>query len=160
MQFNDIINIDIDYNKDLLLEQANILLGYEKFLDPVNDSPVNGWLIKRISDGYGLKISNFIKDYFNLKDCRPRFYIQEAGVSIPFHKDRGTLCSFNFLLSESLDPITFRNRSVTYKTALLNTSIDHAVINPKSKRLLFKISVFDKSFEEIKNVLPSKLQIR
>jgi hypothetical protein len=160
MLIHDLIPIDVDFDKEKLIAQANILSGYNTFIDPANNRPINGWLIKKISSGYGLEISDYLKDYFQLSDCRPRFYIQEAGVSIPFHKDRGTLCSFNFVLSDHLDPISFRDRTVTYKTALLNTSIDHAVINPKSKRLLFKVSIFDKSFEEIKNVLPSKLQIR
>jgi hypothetical protein len=160
MQTNDLINFDFDFDKDRLLAQANILSGYQPFIDTANGCAVKGWLIKQVSEGYGLEISNFLKDYFHLTDCRPRFYIQEAGISIPFHKDRGTLCSFNFLLSDDLDPISFRHRTITYKTAVLNTSIDHAVFNPKNKRVLFKVSVFDKSFQEIINVLPSKLQLR
>jgi hypothetical protein len=160
MHSNDLIDLNFDFDKDRLLSQANIVSGYQPFIDPANGGAVNGWLIKRVTDGYGLEISNFLKDYFHLTECRPRFYIQEAGVSIPFHKDRGTLCSFNFLLSDDLDPISFRHRTATYKTALLNTSVDHAVLNPKNKRILFKVSVFDKSFQEIINVLPSKLQLR
>ena len=155
-----LIPINFDFDKEKLIAQANVLSGYETFIDPATNLPINGWLIKKISSGYGFEISNYLKDYFQCKDCRPRFYIQEAGVSIPFHKDRGTLCSFNFLLSDQLDPISFKDRTVTYRTALLNTSIDHAVINPKSKRILFKVSIFDKSFDEIKNVLPLKLQFR
>jgi hypothetical protein len=158
--FNDLIDFDLDFDKERLLAQANILSGYQTFIDPANNRPIHGWMIKPVSDGYGLEISNFLKDKFQLTDCRPRFYIQEAGINIPFHKDRHTLCSFNFLLSDDLAPISFIGRTVTYKTAVLNTSIAHAVINPKSKRILFKVSVFDKSFEEIKNVLPSKLQFR
>jgi hypothetical protein len=160
MIINDLINFELNFDKDLLLAQAEILSGYETFIDPKNNETIEGWLIKRISDGYGAEISDFLKDYFQLTDCRPRFYIQEPGVTIPFHRDRGTKCSFNFLLSDNLDPISFIDRTVTYKTALVNTSIDHAVINPKHKRILFKVSVFDKSFEEIKNVLPPKLQFR
>lgn len=155
-----LVPFDFDFDKEKLMAQADIVSGYEPFIDPANNLPIDGWLIKRISSGYGFEISNYLKDYFQCNECRPRFYIQEAGVSIPFHKDRGTLCSFNFLLSDHLDPISFRDRTVTYRTALLNTSIDHAVINPKSKRILFKVSIFDKSFDEIKNVLPLKLQFR
>ena len=156
----EIIEFNLNFDNRLLLEQANDLNGYEPFIDPANNLPVRGWLIKRITNGYGLEISNFLKDYFNLADCRPRFYIQEANVSIPFHIDRSTLCSFNFLLSDNLDPISFRTKTVVYKTALLNTTIEHAVLNPKNKRILFKVSVFDKTFEEIQNVLPPELYLR
>jgi hypothetical protein len=160
MEYNDLINIDIEFNANLLLDEAQLTDGYTTFIDPKTNNPINGWLIKRISSGYAFDLSNYLKDRFKLNDCRPRFYIQEPGISIPFHTDRGTKCSFNFVLSDNPDPISFRDRTVIYKTALLNTSIEHAVLNPKTKRILFKVSVLDKTFKEIRDVLPLKLQFR
>lgn len=157
---NNLVPFNCIFDRVSLYNEACDLKGYETFIDPKTQLPIHGWLIKRIDSGYGSIISNFFKNYFQLKDCRPRFYIQEVGVSIPFHKDRGTQCSFNFVLTDDPDPITFRDETLIYTTALLNTSVDHAVLNPKKKRILFKLSIFDKSFDEIKNVLPSKLQIR
>ncbi len=158
MIINDLININFGFDRERLLEEANQLAGYETFIDPKYNTPISGWQIKKINSSYGLEISNFLKDYFQLKDISPRFFIQPPGVSIMFHRDRETKCSFNFVLSDDPDPISFRHRQVVYKTALLNTSIEHAVLNPKNRRILFKVSVFDKTFEEIKNSLPSKFQ--
>lgn len=157
---HNLIELDVDIDRQQLLNEAEDLSGYKTFIDPKTNDPINGWLIKRIETGYGQIVSDFFKKQFNLKDCRPRFYIQEPGVDIPFHKDRGTLCSFNFVLSDKPDPIWFRNGSMVYRNALLNTAVDHAVLNTKSKRVLFKLSIFDQTFQEIKDVLPLKIQIR
>ena len=153
-----LINFEFDFDQERLLAEATDLEGYETFVDPKTKLSKEGWFIKKIKKGYGLEISDLFKEYFQLKDCRPRFYIQEPGVNINFHIDRGTLCSFNFLLSDTPDPITFRSGEVFYTCALLNTTVEHAVLSTKSKRILYKISVFDKTFEEIKNTLPLKLQ--
>jgi len=155
-----LINFDIDFDKETLLKEANDPEGYENFRDPLTNNPINGWQIKRITTGYGYTLSESFKNFFELQDARPRFYIQHPNVTIPFHTDRNTLCSFNILLTENTEPITFRDSTVSYRVGLLNTTVEHAIINSKHIRILYKISIFDKSFEEIKNVLPSKLQFR
>lgn len=153
----DLIEFEIDFDKEKLLEEANDLTGYKEFIDPKFNIPIKGWMIKTVNSGYALEISNFFKEYFNIKDGKPRFYILDSSFGLPFHIDRGTLCSFNFLLSENPDPISFRYGKVYYKNALLNTTIEHAVLPTTNKRILFKISIFDKNFDEIKNILPYKL---
>jgi len=152
-----IIEFDFDFDKELLLTQASDMEGYEPFVDPLNGDVFDGWAIKRVNTGYAQELSDHFQKLFDLKDCRPRFYIQRPGFSLGFHKDRGTLCSFNFLLSDNLDVINFREFDCYYKTGLLNTQVEHAVLNVSSDRLLFKISVFDKTFEEISDVLFHKL---
>ena len=150
---NELIEIDVDFNKELLLKEALNLNGYQTFLDPRDGKPVTGWNVKLINQGYGLYITQLLKHHFRFKRCSPRFYIQEPGIDLPFHTDRDTLSSLNFLLSGDDDPISFRNKTVFYKNCLLDTTVEHAVINPKFKRVLFKISIFDKSFEEMKQLL-------
>lgn len=155
-----IVNFELDFDREKLLAEATDPAGYETFVDPKTKLAIKGWCIKKVNAGYALEISDFFKEYFQLKDCRPRFYIQEPGIDIKFHIDRATLCSFNFVLSDNPDPITFRFGKVFYTSALLNTTVEHAVLSTRTKRILFKISVFDKTFEEIKDVLPHKLQLR
>ena len=156
---NKLIEIDIKFDKERLLQEALDLDGYTTFINPKDKKPVEGWYIKVITDGYGLVVSNYLRDYFNISLCKPRFYIQQPGVTLPFHKDRGTLCSFNFLLSENPEPILFRDETILYKHCLLNTAVEHSVVNSNEKRILFKAGVFNKTFDEIKSVLPSKLQV-
>jgi len=145
------LQVNIDIRK--LLREANDLTDFYNFIDPLHKNSVNGWKIKHIKHGYGFELSAFIADKFKLGVCKPRFYRQEAGITIPYHTDRGTLCSFNFLLSENLDAISFKEGDVVYKNALLNTQAMHAVISPKSERILYKISVFEKSYDFVKNTL-------
>lgn len=155
-----IVEFDFDYDKERLLAEANDLTGYNPFIDPLDGKVFDKWLIKRIETGYAQELSQQFSDMFGLQDCRPRFYIQKPGFALGFHKDRGTLCSFNFLLSDNLDVINFRGYNLFYRTALLDTQTEHAVLEVTSDRILFKLSVFDKTFEEIKDVLPFKLQSR
>jgi hypothetical protein len=154
-----LLEINAKFNRKELFKEANVLEGYQTFIDPKKNNPIHGLFIKKISDGYGLELSESIQNYFNLIDCRPRFFIQNAGCDLPYHTDRGTLCSFNFILSEDPDPILFYNKKFFYKNALINTSMMHAVIQTKRKRILFKLSVFDKSFNEIKDLLPIELTL-
>jgi len=154
-----IIEFEFDYNKELLLAEANDMNGYEPFIDPLNGDVFNGWMIKRVNTGYAQEMSDYFQNLFESKDCKPRFYIQEPGFSLPFHRDRGTLCSFNFLLSENPDVINFRKFNYTYRIGLLNTQAEHAVLNVTSKRVLLKISVFDKTFDQIGSILPTKLRL-
>ena len=84
---------------------------------------------------------------------KPRFYIQEKGFTLPFHQDRGTTCAINLVLSSVADPITFRQGFNTfhfkYKTAIVDVTQEHMVTAMTSDRYLFKLSIFDKSYEEI-----------
>lgn len=155
-----LIEFQIDFDREQLLSQAQDLEGYQTFVDPKTNAMIPGWHIKRVNQGYAQELTEFFKKEFALEDCRPRFYIQDPGVSIGFHTDRQTLCSFNFLLSDNPDPISFRTGTMFYVNALLNTTVEHAVLATKNRRLLFKISVFDKSFEEVSSVLPTRLQFR
>lgn len=156
---SELIEINVNFNKQLLLQEANVLDGYQTFVDPLSGQSINGWNVKLISSGYGFRLTQFLKYRFKILRCQPKFYMQEPGTTLPFHTDRETISSFNFILSENPDPISFRNKTVFYKNCLLDTTVEHAVMSPSSRRIIFKISIFDKSFEEIKNSLPSNLQV-
>ena len=118
------------------------------------------------------RYANLIADIFrhNLglgpSDARPIFYIQRAGYRFPFHQDRKTECSVNVLLDENPDPITFRveehNNNMEgidsdideyYETALINTQHWHGVMPPTTTRHLFKVSIFDKPYEECLEII-------
>lgn len=159
MDYSDKI-IDVTWNIDCnkLIEEGLELSGYEPFIDPLDGKKINGWMIKKNLIGYGKEIADSICKLLGVTDYKPRFYLQDPGVIIDFHKDRGTLCSLNYVLSDNPAAISFRCGDYHYKSALLNTQVDHAVINGGQRRLLYKISIFDKSYGEIKNVLPSTIQ--
>lgn len=88
---------------------------------------------------------------------KPRFYYLEPNTVIPEHTDNGTTCSINIILNDSPAPITFGNTDYYYTMVLLNTSIPHSVKNNDTERILFKISIFDESYEDLANRIKYKL---
>jgi len=131
-----------------ILEQAKNSSGYKSYYDTKNDRYIDGWDQKHIDDGSALLYSNIIKDVLDLNDVRPRFYIQHKGMTIPMHKDRGTECSFNFIL-EGTSPIKFEDKEEVYKKAILNTQVMHGVYDTIDDRILYKISIFDETYNEV-----------
>jgi len=83
----------------------------------------------------------------------PRFYFHGPFYTLPMHVDNGTTCSLNFMLSDDPAPISFEDEDIVYHQALLNTTLPHAVCNGSHERILLKISIFDKSFEEVAKTL-------
>ena len=80
-------------------------------------------------------------------DIRPRFYVQKKDVFVPEHKDIGTECAINILLSDDCAPITYKDfGDIYYKCALINTQETHSV-NTDVERILFKLSIMDMKYE-------------
>jgi hypothetical protein len=90
---------------------------------------------------------------------KPRFYFQDPGSFLDWHTDINTLCSINMVLSDDPAPISFRSGEVFYRQALLNTTVPHAVQNGPNPRILFKISIFDQTYEEVASRIPYKMPI-
>ena len=146
---------EFNFDKERLLIEAKDPNGYVSFIDPKTGNVLDQWLIKRIDSGYGKELS----DYFQLllqTRIKPRFYNQKAGFDLPFHKDRGTQCSINFVLTGK-DMISFKDFDEYYEVALLDTQTEHAVLNTTEDRLLFKLSIPDMSFKDVHDVLSSGL---
>lgn len=148
------IEQNIDY--ETILKEALDQKDYENFVDPKDGTIVTQWKIKKTNNGYSKKISNYYEKFLESKECKPRFYIQQKNWSLPFHKDRGTLCSINYVLSNTDDKVTFKSFEESYRCALLNVQEEHSVTNLKEDRLLFKVSIFDKTYNEVLKILKTK----
>ena len=148
---------DYEFDRERLLTEAKIEKGYEPFVDPLTKKTIHDWLIKHVAwelncnTPYALEIAEHFRQLTGFR-CKPRFYDQKADFGLPYHKDRGTECSINFVLSEDPDPISFLDGELTYTVGLLNTQVEHAVFATK-QRYLFKLSFFDNTFEEVKDKL-------
>lgn len=147
----NIYKFNFKYDHDLLMQQA-LEGGYENFIDPKGGKVFDNWFIKRIDSGYGKELSDYFESIIKC-EIKPRFYIQNPGWSLGFHQDRGTQCAINIVLSGEEDKISFRDEELSYKVALINVQKEHAVFEPINKRYLFKMSIFDKSFEEVRSLL-------
>lgn len=146
--------IEIDYNKKILLEEAK-QVDYKPFQ---LEKPLGCWFDYAPSwlQGRGHddllevnRISNFIEEKIGSKDVRPRFYRQEANTEVPMHQDNGTLCAINIVLSESYGPIQFEKLEdpIYYKCAIVNVAQRHSVPAHQEERILLKYSIFDVDYD-------------
>lgn len=110
-----------------------------------NDIPEAQIQAKEFCEFYGLELGS------------PRYYKLEADHYLLPHVDYNTTCSVNHILSNDYAPVTIIGEDYHYKTALLNTSVQHGVNNiGKEERLLFKISFFESTYEEIREQIRSR----
>ncbi len=111
--------------QDFLLYKSNIDVPEEKVLS------------------IGGTIPNFSKEKF----LTPRFYFQTPNYTLPWHTDKGSQCSINFVLSDdNKTKVLFENDggsifNYKYKQAILNTSKRHSVNTFDEERIIFKISI-------------------
>ena len=143
-----IYEIDHPIDERTLKREADVREGYEPFVDPKSGTVIERWLIKRDVTGYARVLTRDFEEILDT-NIKPRFYIQERGFTLPFHRDRGTTCAINFVLSDTSDPIEFRDRSYTYKSAIIDVTREHQVTATTGDRVLFKMSIFDLSFDEV-----------
>jgi len=96
-------------------------------------------------------------------DARARYYWLKPNRQLWWHTDAGTKCAINYVLNgndarvqfsvtgedlEGLPPKEYNE--FEYRAAILDVTKYHSVPNDSDlPRILFKISIFDKSYEEI-----------
>lgn len=150
-----IYKFNFSYNEQKLIEEFQDRSRFQYHISQRDPSMTFDykWLIKRVDSGYGKELQDYFKKILDLEDIRPRFYIQQPGYSLPWHTDNGTLCSINIVCNDDSNPISFRDEEIFYKIALLNTQVEHSVTTTTNERWLFRLSIFDKSYEEVKNSL-------
>lgn len=145
---DEITIIDFDFNEDkLLLYYDKFMEHGEKYSDP--RGTLDNWKVARnIEFDYA---SELCKE-FDINGS-PRFYELKAGTTLPMHVDYGTECSINFLIGDSKPaPVQFESgNEYFYKCCLLNTQKTHGVTNVDEDRMLFKLSIFDETYEQVQS---------
>ena len=150
--------LNIDYDSNKLIEESTMVC-YETFRTGKNTESwfdnQNTWYIGHISDSRKYfevhRLKKMIESLIYSESIKPRYYIQEKGSDVPFHRDMNTKCAINIVLSDNAGPILFEDiGEVVYKCALLNTTQKHSVPEFQTKRLLLKFSIFDKTYEEVR----------
>ena len=142
----------LDYPLDrerLLASAVRARASAQSYQDWRSNTPMDFWKIAQYNDEYIDQIQNDLG-----VTGKPRFYWAAANSIIPTHIDYNTKCAVNFVLSENLAPVTFRGKDYHYTQAVLNTSQPHSVVNGPEERVLFKISVFEESYEELVARIP------
>ena len=144
-----ILKFDFDLDVNHLLEiWSNIKNKQVNYKDDRFDEVSSHFKIIKHDFEYAKELSKI----FNV-ESRPRFYTLDANTILNQHTDFGTLCSLNFILSDIPAPIIFGDTNITYNYALLDTTKLHGVVNNDKDRLVFKMSIFNETFDEVKNKL-------
>lgn len=140
-------NADFDLSK--LRDDVEDRGSFQQYFDPLTGAPVVGWQYKLATSAYALETAGRIAAAAGAAAASPRYILTRPGVTIPWHRDRGTLCAVNILLQGEGDPINFRHGAEHYHTALINTQAEHALLNVMTERVLFKVSISDRTFDQV-----------
>jgi len=115
---------------------------------------VDGW---KVMDARQSVLGNRICHDLNL-NATIRYYLLTKGVEVPVHVDNNVLCSINFLLGSKHEPIVYPDYgNFKYKYAIIDTTKPHAVPASKHDRLMLRLSIKDKSYEEIVSQYEARL---
>lgn len=141
-----LLHLRYSIDRELLLKEAdslkNTATSYQDSRYP--GMSLGGWLIRHYEGDYAKKVM----DDFGVVG-KPRFYWLAPYATIPEHVDNGTLCGLNFILTEHASPIMFSGKPYYYESILVNTTLPHSVVNNEHERIMFKISIFNETFEQV-----------
>lgn len=142
---NSLFHLDYPLDKELLCAVANnIKFRSKNYVDPRINKVVNNWKILQYNFSY---IEKIIQDFG--VGGSPRFYWLAPNTKLGTHIDNNTKCSINLILSKNPAPVTILDQEIFYTQAVLNTRLPHSVVNGSEERILLKVSIFDKTFEEV-----------
>jgi hypothetical protein len=143
---NPVLHLNYKIDKQRLLDEAasikHAAVGYTDSRYP--NLSMDDWLVSHHTSEYVNKIMSDFKVI-----GKPRFYWLQPNAVIPEHVDNGTLCGLNFILTNQASPISFGEQHYFYESILVNTTLPHSVINNEHERIMFKISIFDETFEQV-----------
>jgi hypothetical protein len=139
-----LIHLNYPINKDILLLESDKARESAKPWEGGNDYKIEDWLVSYYTSDY---IEKIMKE-LNIIG-KPRFFYQKSNFSLKPHKDFGTQCGVNILLSDDPVPINIEGVDYHYSQALINLQREHSVVNDSKERVLLKFSIPDKSFEQV-----------
>jgi len=141
-----VIHLNYKIDKKKLLKEAEEIrpsaMGYTDSRYP--ELKMDDWLVGHHNSAY---VDQIMKD-FDITG-KPRFYWLQPHAVIPEHVDNGTQCGWNFILTEGASPIMFGDTEYYYESILVDTTKPHSVKNNEHERIMFKISIFDETFEQV-----------
>lgn len=151
-------DLPIEIQKEWCLSIYHDVKDKEEIYNDDQHGTVEDWKVIRLPHfDYADEIMEDLGLIDFVTDYRPRFYLLKANTILKKHVDFGTQCSLNFVLSDNAAPVTFEDTNkFYYSNSLFNTSLAHEVVNGPEDRILFKISIFDRTFEEIRDRIKLK----
>jgi hypothetical protein len=143
-----LIHLNYPINKELLLLESKRAKETAKPWEGGHNYKLDRWLVSYYRSDY---LDKIMVDLNVMGETR--FYYQEPNYYLPPHRDFGTKCAINFVLSDNYCPININGKDYMYKQALINVQEEHSVKNNNTERLIFKISVFDYDYETVSKII-------
>lgn len=151
-----VLRFQFPFSNELLLKEfeqvKDKLVPYqdERFTTP----SVNWMVVPDLSQfnlPYVNNITLAVTKTYNIKGhISPHFYFLQKKSILRNHVDFNTKCAINHVIQGGTAPVTYPDFGVWhYETALLDTSRIHGVVNKEEDRILFKISIFDETYEQV-----------
>ena len=153
---NNIINLQIDFDKEKVLQEISTLTlspnksdtwwrgRNEKVRTFFREG--TSWLKAEITDTVLPEIKR-LKNFLNADVVE--VFNQKANSKLPRHTDFPIRCGVNILLSDDVAPITLDGVDKNYKIALIDFTQPHEVKAYPKDRLLLKFGWTTKSFEQV-----------
>lgn len=142
-----IMGFNFDFDKQKLLDQ------YRKNLDNSSNFDADGLPVSipkiQFQEDFEFDYADLLMDYFGVKG-EAKYYTVKKGSDFDLHVDTLPLCSINVLLSGNPAPVYIGGKNYLYRNCVLNIKQPHGVFMNDEERILFKISIFDYTFEEVK----------
>jgi len=148
------------FDNDLLFKEfESVRHTLTEYADPRNLMPSSNWLVSRELEKENVPYVNNITKALVIKYgitgyVSPRFYMLTKNTILRDHIDLNTKCSINHVILGEESPVTYTGYGAFfYETALLDTTLTHGVMNKGDDRILFKLSIFDETFDQVKSKL-------
>lgn len=147
---NALLKINYPFNLNYLKSLYFSLKNKELTYNDERYGIVTDWKIIRVDKDNYIDIE---KQKLGIPNAKARFYTLMPNSYLPEHTDNNTKCSINVILSSNNAPVCVEGKNYYYTQCLLNTQLKHSVTNGPAERILFKLSIFEYSFEEMKIII-------
>ena len=139
-----LIHLNYPINKDILLLESDKARENAKPWEGGHNYKIDEWLVSYYKSDY----INKIMTELNIVG-KPRFFYMRPNFTLKPHRDFGTECGVNILLSDESVPINIEGVDYHYSQALINLQKEHSVVNDSKERIILKFSIPDKPFEQV-----------
>jgi len=148
-----IFGFDFKFDKQKLLEQ------YQKNLIESKNFNDNGLPISvpklQLQEGFEFDYAKELMDFFEI-DGEAKYYTLKKDCEFDLHVDTLPKCSVNVLVSENPAPVFIGGKNYLYHNCVLNVKKPHGVFKNTEDRILFKISIFNNTYEEVRQKVYKK----
>ena len=150
-----IFGFDFNFDKQKLLQQ------YEKNLQNSKNFNDDGLPVSipklQLQEDFEFDYAQELMVFFGITG-EAKYYTVKKDCDFDLHVDTLPQCSINVLVSDNPAPVFIGGKNYMYQNCVLNVKKPHGVFTNDENRILFKISIFEHTFEEVKQKVHNKIK--